>query len=90
LDDNEPIHILRGAADDSPADSTAAATTTSPLNFAELDEGKIQTMANELVPVTDADGKCLIKINRIGEYLAVIGLKGGYAVPLRFLVKQRA
>ena len=92
LDESEPIHILRNTtSNENGATSTAAtATTTSPLNFAELDDAKIQAMADELVPVTDASGKCSIQINRLGEYLAVIGLKGGYAVPLRVLVRQRA
>jgi hypothetical protein len=91
LDESEPIHILRnenakGVVDaNTNASTTSAATTTSnPLNFAELDDAKIQTMADELVPVPD------IQINRLGEYLAVIGLKGGYAVPLRVLVLKRA
>lgn len=92
LDESEPIHILRNTTsnESGPTSTAATATTTSPLNFAELDDAKIQAMADELVPVTDASGKCSIQINRLGEYLAVIGLKGGYAVPLRVLVRQRA
>lgn len=95
LDDSEPIHILRNITaaasnDDSGAVTSDSTTTTNPLNFAELDDAKIQVMADELVPITDASGKCSIQINRLGEYLAVIGLKGGYAVPLRVLLRQRA
>jgi len=86
LDESEPIHILRNESAKGAADASAAATTTTtnPLNFAELDDAKIQAMADELVPVPD------IQINRLGEYLAVIGLKGGYAIPLRVLVLKRA
>lgn len=96
LDDSEPIHILRNMTADSTSDENRGAaeasnsTTTNPLNFAELDDAKIQLMADELVPATGASGKCSIQINRLGEYLAVIGLRGGYAVPLRVLVRQRA
>jgi len=93
LDDSDLVHILRTTAKDQNAGDAAAATsatTTNPLNFAELDDSKLQVMANELVPVTGSNGKCAIQINRLGEYLAVIGLKGGYAVPLRVLVRQRA
>eukprot|EP00536_Pseudo-nitzschia_multiseries_P004721 jgi/Psemu1/253858/estExt_Genewise1Plus.C_800060 len=95
LDASEPVHILRtvGAGDDpssSSASTASAATTTNPLNFSDLDEAKMQAMADELVPVADQDGKCAIQINRLGEYLAVVGLKGGYAVPLRVLVRKRA
>lgn len=84
LDDSEPIHILRHVSGEE------SATTTNPLNFSELDETKMQAMADELVPTAGADGKCSIRINRLGEYMAVIGLKGGFAVPLRVLVRQRA
>jgi hypothetical protein len=92
LDESEPIHILKNASNEENQGiaSASSATTTNPLNFAELDDAKIQAMADELVPVMDASGKCSIQINRLGEYLAVIGLKGGYAVPLRVLVRQRA
>lgn len=93
LDEAEPIHILGTASsssDDPSSASPPTTTTTNPLNFAELDEAKIQALADDLVPVADKDGKCSIRINRLGEYLAVIGLKGGYAVPLRLLVRQRA
>lgn len=91
LDESEPIHILRNTASSSPTETAPVAnsSTTNPLNFAELDEAKIQAMADELVPVTDANGKCSIKINRLGDYLSVISLKGGYAIPLRILVRQR-
>mmetsp|Transcript_13305 Transcript_13305/g.27901 ORF Transcript_13305/g.27901 Transcript_13305/m.27901 type:complete len:279 (-) Transcript_13305:279-1115(-) len=94
LDQSEHIHILRTASKDDPSSATSASvTTTNPLNFADLDEAKIQALADELVPVVGADnkdGKCSIRINRLGEYLAVIGLKGGYAIPLRLLVRPRA
>lgn len=94
LDTSEHIHILRTASKDDPSSATAASiTTTNPLNFADLDDAKIQALADELVPVVgpdNKDGKCLIRINRLGEYLAVIGLKGGYAIPLRLLVRPRA
>mmetsp|Transcript_10562 Transcript_10562/g.25020 ORF Transcript_10562/g.25020 Transcript_10562/m.25020 type:complete len:285 (+) Transcript_10562:179-1033(+) len=90
LDATEPVHILRTAGSDDPAGASSSSTTTNPLNFADLDEAKMQAMADELVPVADSDGKCAIQINRLGEYLAVVGLKGGYAVPLRVLVRQRA
>ena len=93
LDDSEPVHILRTASPpSSPSEETtpsSTTTTTNPLNFAELDDSKIQALADDLVPVVDEEGRCLIRINRLGEYLAVIGLKGGYAVPLRVLVRQR-
>jgi len=91
LDESEPIHILRNTASASPTESAPVAnsSTTNPLNFAELDDAKIQAMVDELVPVMDASGKCSIKINRLGDYLAVISLKGGYAVPVRVLVRQR-
>ena len=86
LDDSEHVHIFRSSGDaDSSADESI--TTASTLNFAELDEVKIQTMADEF---TVTENPCTVKINRLGEYLAVIGLKGGYSVPLRFLVRQRA
>ena len=95
LDDSEPIHILRNKADDNISKENQSAVeasnnSTNPLNFAELDDTKIQIMADELVPLTDPSGKCSVQINRLGEYLAVIGLRGGYAVPLRVLVRQRA
>lgn len=95
LDNNDPIHILRNTAADNSSDENRGAaeasnSTTNPLNFAEIDDAKIQVMADELVPVTDGSGKCSVQINRLGEYLAVIGLRGGYAVPLRVLVRQRA
>jgi len=92
LDESEPIHILKNASNEESqaVGNASSATTTNPLNFAELDDAKIQAMADELVPAMDASGKCSIQINRLGEYLAVIGLKGGYAVPLRVLVRQRA
>mmetsp|Transcript_7202 Transcript_7202/g.17569 ORF Transcript_7202/g.17569 Transcript_7202/m.17569 type:complete len:280 (+) Transcript_7202:68-907(+) len=91
LDDSEPIHILRNtAADDKRGTAETSNNTANPLNFAELDDAKIQVMADELVPVTDTSGKCSVQINRLGEYLAVIGLRGGYAVPLRVLIRQRA
>ena len=57
------------------------------FDAAMAEKAEIQAMADELVPVTDASGKCSIKINRLGDYLAVISLKGGYAVPLRLLVR---
>lgn len=83
LEESEPIHIIQNSASNESASSSAS--TANPLNFAELDDNKIQAMADELVPDSNA-----ITINRLGDYLAVIGLKGGYAVPLRVLVKQRA
>ena len=92
LDESEPIHILRNTSSTSKDDNQVAPisnTTTNPLNFTEFDDAKIQAMADELVPVTDTAGKCSIQINRLGEFLAVISLKGGYAVPLRVLVRQR-
>lgn len=58
-----------------------------PIDFAELDDSKIQAMADNFVP-SPSDFSS-IKINRLGEYLAVIGLAGGYKVPLRFVVIQR-
>jgi hypothetical protein len=90
LDENEPMHIFRDDDDNNTDSSDSAAnttTTTNPINFAELDEVKIQAMTDDFIPTTD---KCPIKINRLGDYLAVIGLKGGYTVPLRFVVRQRA
>jgi hypothetical protein len=56
-----------------------------PLVHAELDENKLQTIVDEFQP----DGDCEIEIKRLGEYLAKIGLPGGYSVPLRFQVIQR-
>ena len=89
LNENEAMHIFRNDDDNNNTDSSdsAANTTTNPINFAEIDEVKIQAMIDDFIPTTD---KCPIKINRLGDYLAVIGLKGGYTVPLRFVVRQRA
>ena len=88
LDENEPIHIFRDDDNNTDSsDSAASTTTTNPINFAEIDEVKVQAMTDDFIPTTD---KCPIKINRLGDYLAVIGLKGGYTVPLRFVVRQRA
>lgn len=95
LDENEAMHIFRNDDDDnnntdssdSATNNTITTTTTNPINFAEIDEVKIQAMIDDFIPTTD---KCPIKINRLGDYLAVIGLKGGYTVPLRFVVRQRA
>ena len=94
LNENEAMHIFRNDDDNNnntdSSDSSAAnttTTTTTPINFAEIDEVKIQAMIDDFIPTTD---KCPIKINRLGDYLAVIGLKGGYTVPLRFVVRQRA
>ena len=89
LDENEAMHIFREDDDNDNTDSSdsAAKTTTNPINFTEIDEVKIQAMIDDFIPTTD---KCPIKINRLGDYLAVIGLKGGYTVPLRFVVRQRA
>ena len=89
LDENEAMHIFREDDDNDNTDSSdsAANTTTNPINFAEIDEVKIQAMIDDFIPTTDT---CPIKINRLGDYLAVIGLKGGYTVPLRFVVRQRA
>ncbi|KAL3902923.1 MAG: hypothetical protein SGILL_010642, partial [Bacillariaceae sp.] len=74
LEDEEPIHIY--------SDSGGSST----LVFAELNENKIQTMVEEYKP---ADGPCSVEIKRLGDYLAKISLKGGYSVPLRFVVLQR-
>jgi len=101
LDRNEPIHIFRDDKKDNNNDSSTTtptttsksvtATTTKPINFALYDEVKIQSMVDEFIPETEAaTEKCTIQINRLGDYLAVIGLKGGYTVPLRFIVRQRA
>ncbi|OEU14867.1 hypothetical protein FRACYDRAFT_262122 [Fragilariopsis cylindrus CCMP1102] len=97
LNENEAMHIFREDADNNTTDSsdssaantttTTTTTTTNPINFAEIDEVKIQAMIDDFIPTTDT---CPIKINRLGDYLAVIGLKGGYTVPLRFVVRQRA
>ena len=89
LDENEAMHIFREDDDNDNTDSSdsAANTTTNPINFAEIDEVKIQAMIDDFIPTTDT---CPIKINRLGDYLAVIGLKGGHTVPLRFVVRQRA
>ena len=94
LNENEAMHIFRNDdyntttdSSDSSAANTTITTTTNPINFAEIDEVKIQAMIDDFIPTTD---KCPIKINRLGDYLAVIGLKGGYTVPLRFVVRQRA
>ena len=90
LNENEAMHIFRNDddnTDSSDSDAIATTTTTNPINFAEIDEVKIQAMIDDFIPTTDT---CPIKINRLGDYLAVIGLKGGYTVPLRFVVRQRA
>jgi murein tripeptide amidase MpaA len=87
LDENEAMHIFRNEDDDNTDSSDTTTTTTTPINFAEIDEVKIQAMIDDFIPTTD---KCPIKINRLGDYLAIIGLKGGYTVPLRFVVRQRA
>ena len=87
LDENEAMHIFRNEDDDNTDSSDTTTTTTTPINFAEIDEVKIQAMIDDFIPTTDT---CPIKINRLGDYLAVIGLKGGYTVPLRFVVRQRA
>jgi len=55
------------------------------LSHAELDNSKVQSLVDEFVP----EGKCEIKIKRLGEYLAKISLNGGHSVPLRFVVQQR-
>jgi len=106
LDRNEPIHIFRDDKKDNNNDHSSSlsstttttttsksttATTTKPINFALHDEAKIQSMVDEFIPETElTTEKCTIQINRLGDYLAVIGLKGGYTVPLRFIVRQRA
>jgi hypothetical protein len=56
-----------------------------PLILAELDETKMESLLEEV----DAEKPCDIQIKRLGEYVARIGLEGGYTVPLRFLVVQR-
>ena len=66
---------------------------TNPINFSELDDTKIQTMVDDFIPENKSKDKnaneCSVRINRLGDYLAVIGLNGGYNVPLRFIVRQR-
>jgi len=58
----------------------------STLSHSDLDNSKVQTMIDEFEP---SKGKCEIKIQRLGDYLARITLEGGYAIPLRFVVQQR-
>jgi hypothetical protein len=55
------------------------------LILAELDETKMETLMEEV----DAEKPCEIEIKRLGEYVARIGLEGGYMAPLRFQVVQR-
>jgi hypothetical protein len=78
LDDDEPIHIVDFGISDS---------SQQPLVLAELNDHKIQSMVDEYQP--SKDGPCSIKIRRLGDYLAKISLKGGYSVPLRFVVLRR-
>jgi hypothetical protein len=77
LDDDENIHIYSDGG---------SSNTLQPMVFAELSDSKIQSMVEEYKP---DDGPCSIQVKRLGEYLAKISLKGGYAVPLRFVVQQR-
>lgn len=55
-----------------------------PLILAELDENKMEALME-----VDAEKPCDVEIKRLGEYVARIGLEGGYTIPLRFLVVQR-
>ncbi|KAG7370989.1 LSU ribosomal protein L9P [Nitzschia inconspicua] len=79
LDDSENIHIFSSEVD-------GTSNTLQPMVFAELTDKQIQSMVEEYKP---HDGPCSIEIKRLGEYLAKISLKGGYSVPLRFVVLQR-
>lgn len=97
----ESIHIYHNVssnkAEEKDAVTAAAAAgttmTTNPINFSELDDTKIQTMVDDFIPENKSKDKnaneCSVRINRLGDYLAVIGLNGGYNVPLRFIVRQR-
>ncbi len=58
-----------------------------PLVHSELNENKIQTIVDEFEPGSGVE--CTMRIKRLGEYLAKISLKGGYSVPLKFVVLQR-
>jgi hypothetical protein len=75
LDENESIHIVDFGS------------SQQPLVIAELSDQKIQAMVDEYQP--SKDGPCSIQIRRLGEYVAKISLKGGYSVPLRFVVLRR-
>ena len=56
-----------------------------PLVYTELNDTKLQDMVDAFEP----EGECETEIRRLGEYLAKIGLPGGYSVPLKFAVIQR-
>ena len=84
LEDDEPIHIYYDSVSSASGDSK----NVSSILFSELNDNKIQSMVDEFVTTTG--DKCQIKIRRLGDYLAKITLKGGYAVPLRFTVLQRS
>lgn len=56
-----------------------------PFALSELADSKLQSMVDEFEP----EGACEAEIKRLGEYLAKIGLPGGYSVPLKFQVLQR-
>jgi hypothetical protein len=56
-----------------------------PVQFSELNEKKIE----EMLDAVDAEQPCSVDVKRLGEYIASIGLEGGYSVPLKFQIIQK-
>lgn len=57
-----------------------------PIVHNEMNDSKVQTMVDEFV-TTGAE--CHLIIKRLGEYIAKVSIRGGYSVPLKFVVLQR-
>lgn len=55
------------------------------LSHSELDNNTAQNMIDEFEP----EGKCTVKITRLGDYLAKITLAGGHSIPLRLVVQKK-
>ncbi len=55
------------------------------LSHSELDNSNAQSMVDEFEP----EGKCNVKIKRLGDYIAKISLDGGHSVPVRFVVQKK-
>ena len=56
-----------------------------PVHFSDLKEKHIQ----EILDGVDSEQPCSVQVKRLGEYIARIGLEGGYSVPLKFQVIQK-
>lgn len=58
-----------------------------PVHHAELDQkpGELQALL-EAMP---AEGPCTAQVRQLGEYVACLGLRGGYRIPLRVEVSKR-